>query len=81
MTGFRLDGSTNADNGFFQSIGATTEGQQRLAVVAVFRRCPDEAEREVVLGMLGLTEVAEGMLAASSAASPPAPGSATPGQR
>lgn len=60
---FRNDGQTGNDNHSFQSLPDCTPGQERLAVVAVYRNCPPE-DRDRVLDILGLTGTAEAMLAA-----------------
>lgn len=73
MTGFRLPGVTTADDGFWKTCPGTTEGQEKLAVVAVYRHCPEGAED--LLEMLGLADVATAMLAGAqdgAAASLPA---------
>lgn len=80
MTGFRLDGSTNADNGFLQSIPDAREGQRRLAVVRVARQALDVADRDALWEMLGLADVATKMLAGAEdeeATSLPADGPTT----
>ena len=63
---FHTHGTQSNDNGSFLSISDCSEGQERLAVVAVYRHCKGAGEGEV-LAMLGLTGTAEGMLAARDA--------------
>lgn len=60
---FHAQGGQTNDAGSFRSISDCTEGQERLAVVSVFRHCSPE-EVDQVLDILGLTGRAEEMLAA-----------------
>lgn len=73
---FRNEPGTN-DNGSFRSISDCTSDMEERAVVSVFRNNAPE-DRGQVLDLLGLTGVAEGMLAArdaraAGASSPVAP--------
>lgn len=62
----RKEGPGTNDNGSFRSISDCTADMEKRAVVSVFRNCLPE-DRGQVLEVLGLTGVAEGMLAARDA--------------
>jgi hypothetical protein len=62
MTGIRLPGVTTADDGFWKSCPATDDEQERAAVAYVRRRVEDA---DLILDVLGLTDVARAMRPAS----------------
>lgn len=75
----RLPGVSSADDGFFKSSTGTTEAQEQAAAAYVRRRAKDAEDVDLLLDVLGLTDVA--MRPDAEGVSLPAPGSAMPAPR
>lgn len=64
---FHTHGTQSNDNGSFLSISDCTPDMEEAAVKVVLRNCASAEEARQTLSILGLTETAEGMLAAREA--------------